>query len=354
MRVNVPFERSTRSVAADWVELVALLNTSVANEQNLIRSQAIIRESDHGTVLTDVDAEPVDEEILESENDALSERVYEELTYREQVLGCRYPFEVVSEYGKWALQRRKPNDDAEEAAHNCYVCCLLISAIHSDLLPTQNDHDVFKGSAQVLQIESYLTAAEVLGGCAYWFGFPRPDGSGMLKAIQELALSMGTAVAPTYRPLGLSPHAKDETVDIVAWRPFLDGQSGSIVAYGQVASGRNWDTKPIKSFIDGHFLSWFTKVPSHKYIELLFVPFPQHHEQPEEVGRDFRVIASERARLREKDYGVVIDRLRLTELMALSKVNERYDRSEYERYEAEVQAWIANALLYARKEDTVS
>ena len=154
--------------------------------------------------------------------------------------------------------------------------------------------------------------------------------------------------------MGLSPHAADGTVDIVVWRPFLDGQSGSIVAYGQVASGRNWAAKPIKSFIDGHFLSWFAKVPSHKYIEMLFVPFPQHHEQSEEVDRDFRVIASEKARLREKDYGVVIDRLRLTELMALSKVNERYDRSEYERYEAEVQDWIESALLYAREEDVAS
>ncbi|GEM_PF-1461151 len=348
MRVNAPLERSTRSVAADWVELRALLDESGANEQSLIRSQTVQREPDHGSLLTDLDAELVDEEILEPENDELSERVYEELAYRERVLGALYPFELVSEFGKWALRRRTALSEADQAAHDCYICCLLISAIHSELLPTKSDHEVFKSSARALQVESYLTAAEVLGGRAYWFGFPRPDGSGMLKAIQDLAYSMGTAVAPEERPIGLSPHAADGTVDIVAWRPFLDGEAASIVAYGQVASGSNWTAKPIKSFIEGHFLPWFVKMPSHKHIEMLFVPFPQHHEQSEEKKADFRTVATEKARLRENDYGVVIDRLRLTELMALSKVSGRYDEHEYQEHEEYVRTWSRDALFYAK------
>lgn len=354
MRVNAPLERSTRSVAADWVELHALLDASVANEQSLIRSQTVQREPDHGSLLTDLDAELVDEEILEPENDELSERVYEELAYRERVLGALYPFKLVSEYGKWALRRRAAESEGEVAAHDCYICCLLISAIHSELLPTKSDHEVFKSSARALQVESYLTAAEVLGGRAYWFGFPRPDGSGMLRAIQDLASTMGTAVAPEQRPLGLSAKAADGTVDIVAWRPFLDGQAASIVAYGQVASGRNWTAKPIKSFIEGHFLPWFAKAPSQKHIEMLFVPFPQHHEQSEEKKLDFRTVASEKARLRENDYGVVVDRLRLTELMALSKVSGRYDKQEYEQHEDYVRAWAAEALSYADGTDAAA
>lgn len=354
MRINAPLKRSTRSVAADWVELHALLDESRANEQSLIRSQAVQAEPDHGSVMTDLDAELVDEEILEPENDVLSERVYEELAYRERVLGTLYPFELVSEFGKWALKRREAVRQSERAAHECYTCCLLISAIHSELLPTKSDHDVFKSSARALQVESYLTAAEVLGGRAYWFGFPRPDGSGMLKAIKDLASSMGTAVAPEARPTGLSPHAADGTVDIVAWRPFLDGQSASIVAYGQVASGRNWTAKPIKSFIEGDFLPWFVKMPSHKHIEMLFVPFPQHHEQPEAKKEDFRSVAKEKARLRENNYGVVIDRLRLAELMALSKVNGRYDENEYQEHEKYVRTWSTGALSYAKGDGVVA
>ncbi len=347
MRVSAPLGDSTRSVAADWVELHALLDESSANEQGLIRSQAVQREPDHSDFRTDIDSELVDEEILEPENDFLSERVYEELAYRQRALGTLYPFVLSSEYGKWSLRRREPVSESEHAAHNCYLCCLLISAIHSDLLPTTNDHEVFKSSAKAMQVESYLAAAEILGGRAYWFGFPRPDGTGMLEAIQDLAQEMGTAVAPAARPTGLSPNAADGTVDIVVWRPFLDGQAASVVAYGQVASGNNWKEKPIKSLIEGHFLPWFDKVPSHKYIEMLFVPFPQHHEQVEDKKEDYRIIAAKKAHVREKDYGVVIDRLRLTELMALSKTSERYERNEYELHESYALKWIEDALAYA-------
>lgn len=354
MRVSAPLEQSTRSVAADWVEIQALLDESGANEQRLIRSQSVQREPDHGELLTDIDSEPIDEEILEPENDALSERVYEELSYRERVLGELYPFVLSSEYGKWSLRRREATTEAVQAAHSCYICCLLVSAIHSELLPLRNDHELFKSSAEAIQIASYLTAAEILGGRAYWFGFPRPDGSGMLRAIQDLVQEMGTGVAPEARPTGLSAHAADGTVDIVAWRPFRDGQPASVVAYGQVASGRNWSTKPIKSFIDGHFFPWFVKSPSHKHVEMLFVPILQHQELGESKKEDFRVVATEQARLREKDFGVVIDRLRLTELMALSKTSGRYDKDEYDRYEGTALAWIAAAVAYATGSDSAA
>ncbi len=354
MRVSAPLERSTRSVAADWVELHALLDESGANEQGLIRSQAVQREPDHGDLLADIDSEQVDEEILEPENDFLSERVYEELAYRERVLGTLYPFVLSSEYGKWSLRRRGSVSESEQAAHNCYLCCLLISAIHSDLLPMTNDHEVFKSSAKAMQVEAYLAAAEILGGRAYWFGFPRPDGTGMLEAIQDLAEKMDTAVAPAARPTGLSPNAADGTVDIVVWRPFLDGQAASVVAYGQVASGKNWKAKSIKSFIDGDFLPWFVKAPSHRHIEVLFVPIPQHHEQVEDKKEDYRIIAAAKAHLRERNYGVVIDRLRLTELMALSKTSGRYERDEYERHEGYALEWIEDALAYAAGADSAA
>lgn len=169
----------------------------------------------------------------------------------------------------------------------------------------------------------------------------------MLTAIQTLVQAMGAGIAPEARPTGLSLHAADGTVDIVAWRSFLDEQPASIVAYGQVASGANWKSKPIKSFIDGHFLPWFVKSPSHKHIEMLFVPILQHQELGESKKEDFRFVATEQARLRENDYGIVIDRLRLTELMALSKINGRYETAEYARHEATTLAWLEAASAYA-------
>ncbi|PMD06195.1 hypothetical protein CJ199_02095 [Brevibacterium paucivorans] len=347
MQVRAPTDSSTRAVLADWVELQVLLSEGPVAEQQLIRSQAAQSEPDHGNVLTEPDLEAADEEILETSADELSQRVHEELVYRESVLGPLYPFEMTVEYGKWALGRRDTSDSSEQAAHGAYVCCLLIAAMHSELLPISSQHSLFTRSAKIMQIESYLTAAEILGGSAYWFGYPRPDHSNMLTAVQKLVEAMGVGVAPSERPLGLSRNAKDGTVDIVAWRPFRDGQPAAVVAYGQVASGRNWDTKPIGAYVKGHFMTWFAKPPSHQHIELLFIPVLQHHELRESSSEDYREVAREQARLREMDFGVVIDRLRLTELMAASKVGGRYDEAEYTNHEADAEAWVHEALAYA-------
>ena len=62
--------------------------------------------------------------------------------------------------------------------------------MHSELLPIPSQHTLFTRSAKIMQIESYLTAAEILGGSAYWFGYPRPDHSNMLTAVQKLVEAM--------------------------------------------------------------------------------------------------------------------------------------------------------------------
>ena len=347
MRVSAPLDSSTRAVLADWVELQVLLSDGPIAEQQLLRSQAVQSDPEHGDVLSNLDLEPVDEEILEPAADELSQRVNEELTYRQSTLGSLYPFEITFEYGSWILGRRDATDDSEEAAHGTYVCCLLIAAMHSELLPLSSRHTLFIRSAKIMQIVSYLTAAEILGGSAYWFGYPRPDHSNMLTAVQNLVEAMGLGEAPVERPAGLSRNANDGTVDIVAWRSFRDGQPGAIVAYGQVASGRNWEDKPIGAYVKGHFIPWFAKSPSYHHIELLFIPVLQHHKLQESESYDFRAEALATARLREMDFGVVIDRLRLTELMAASKVSGRYDDGEYASYSADVSSWAMGALAYA-------
>lgn len=347
MRVSAPLDISTRAVLADWVELQVLLSEGPVAEQQLIRSQAAQSEPDHGVELTELDLEPVDEEILETSADELSQRAYEELAYRESALGPLYPFELTVEYGKWALGRRETFDSSEQAAHGAYVCCLLIAAMHSELLPMPGGHHLITHSAKIMQIESYLTAAEIIGGSVFWFGFPRPDHSNMLTAVQKLVEAMGLGIAISELPPELSPDSKDGTVDIVVWRRFRDGQPGAVVAYGQVASGKNWDTKPISTFLGEYFFPWFTEPPSCHHIGLLFIPFLQHHKLREASSGEYREIARKKAHLRERTFGVVIDRLRLTELMSASKVGGRYDETEYKKYEADAEAWVNEALSYA-------
>lgn len=51
----------------------------------------------------------------------------------------------------------------------------------------------------------------------------------------------------------------------------------------------------VAAYWDRYQIPWSEKTPSHKHIEMLFVPFPQQHEQPEERNLDFRTVASEKA-----------------------------------------------------------
>ena len=72
MRVSAPLDSSTRAVLADWVELQVLLSDGPIAEQQLLRSQAVQSDPEHGDVLSNLDLEPVDEEILEPAADELS------------------------------------------------------------------------------------------------------------------------------------------------------------------------------------------------------------------------------------------------------------------------------------------
>ena len=110
MRVSAPLDSSTRAVLADWVELQVLLSDGPIAEQQLLRSQAVQSDPEHGDVLSNLDLEPVDEEILEPAADELSQRVNEELTYRQSTLGSLYPFEITFEYGSWILRRSRPRN----------------------------------------------------------------------------------------------------------------------------------------------------------------------------------------------------------------------------------------------------
>ena len=47
---------------------------------------------------------------------------------------------------------------------------------------------------------------------------------------------------------------------------------------------------------------------------MLFVPILQHHELGESKKEDFRSVATQQARLRDNDFDIVLDRLRLAGL----------------------------------------
>jgi len=85
--------------------------------------------------------------------------------------------------------------------------------------------------------------------------------------------------------------------------------------YGQVASGGNWKGKPVSVEIAG-FQDWFHTKPGEHIVPAIFIPFTQHHGQPEPVSDDdsWADVLLDRCRANERDYGLMFDRLRIAEL----------------------------------------
>ena len=138
---------------------------------------------------------------------------------------------------------------------------------------------------------------------------------------------------------------KDAGIDVIAWRDFADARPGKIILFGQVASGKNWTAKSVKSDTP-RFLSWFSVRPTEHFIPAIFIPFPQHHDCTGRAAAAFEAVAHDEAWQREQEFGLVIDRLRIVGAAAKRLVGQR-DDSGYETLTA-VGGWIDRALTVAR------
>ena len=106
--------------------------------------------------------------------------------------------------------------------------------------------------------------AEV-GGAAWSFGFPRPDGTGFIRKLSEIraVLKDGSVKADPASPTA----PKDDQVDVFASRGQRDGLPGFLLIAAQVAAGRNWKDKSIKSHIDRVFPArWFERPPATEMV----------------------------------------------------------------------------------------
>lgn len=308
----------------------------------------LLDEDEKGTELADLDPGQIETEILEPKREAASQRVFEELSYRQRVLSDRYPFEVGRKGGFWVLTRRPAKTSGDAIAHSVYLASLAITAGRTGIIPFGRSHRLTRSMDKIMQIISYLVAPEIVSGEAYWFGHPRPDRTGMTAATQTLVSRMGFGLAHPNRPPGVTRAAKDGTIDLVAWRSFADRKFGALVLYGQVASGKNWPDKPVHSHLNDRFFPWFIEAPAtKKHLEALFIPFLQHHEIPEDKKYAFQTNALQESRHKAKTYGMIVDRIRLTELSVFAFANRRGDRDEAVSLGLEVLRWTRESKAFA-------
>jgi hypothetical protein len=337
-------EKDKIALAADWVELAAMVSSRcTASRADLIRSLSILDEPEHGLIQLEeiIDGEQIgeelEEEILQSASELWASDVREELGTRLSALQNAYPFELSGLGADWILSYR-PEDDRHD--HLFYSCCLLITGRRYGLIT----RDVPQMD-RIMQMIAYLVAGRMIEGTAYWFGYPRPDGTGkMAAAVEEVLRRMGfddPALAPPLWSLG---EENDEGIDIIAWKNFGDGLPARIVVYGQVASGKNWEGKSVTQYTESTIPAWFGIFGQKYYVPAMFVPWPQYVTVEASRDRGFRQRVLELSIKHEKIFGVTVDRGRIAELASRTTRTGNDDEEAWVQQLTEWRSAVLNNL----------
>jgi hypothetical protein len=345
MPVNSPLPTDTRSRLADWLEVLALTTSrGVATRADVLSLHDLLGDETREVENDESTGELLESEILDDERSSATDAVFEELARRSEILGLYYPFTLESRGQSWRLAHIAQTESDVSTARAFYIFCLLTSAVRDRRIHGAAIPHLETAMPSHFQLIATEAAAEVVGGIAISFGWPRPEGTAFQPALKNVSqrLRLGTPLDTV--PLWSTGREKDSGIDVIAWREFTDGRPGKLILLGQVASGNNWTGKSVKSDTP-RFLSWFSQRPTEHYIPAIFIPFPQHHDCTGRRDADFEAVAREEAWLREQEFGLVIDRLRVVESAAKHFAEEFAGRAVTP---AGLTEWITQALDAAK------
>lgn len=150
---------------------------------------------------------------------------------------------------------------------------------------------------------------------SYRMGWPRPHGAAttLKAAVEELRQKSGDH-AGEWRwgpkegnPVDPTPrHAKEQGLDIVAWKKSVDGRAGQLYLLGQCACGKGWDTDAKLTDLSLALLrEWISEIASVPPLRAIFTP---------------RHALDERLPFISRHGGLVFDRTRLTLLSRHQKL----------------------------------
>ena len=258
-------------LAADYLELNALFS-----KDGQSFSEHIV---DALELAADREAEDVDSEVRNREEVAAG--AVARMSSRKRVLAESYPFDF-DDCGDVIFFTGEHSNLGQTA----YLVSLILSnlksvsplLVDSDAHPTRDEVNLLRKYFQYLATAAI--AAEV-GGPAWSFGFPRPDGTGFFKKLSEIwgSLKDGRVSADP----SASPDPKDDQIDIFAWREQNDNLPGFLLVTAQVATGRNWKEKSIKGHVVDVFPNrWFNPAPVTRMVAYHVIPFAR----PDKTFRD--------------------------------------------------------------------
>ena len=306
--------------AADYLELVAFFShDSTALASELPNQTGIGAADDHSDL---------DEEMQsgESEEDLVSRTVTRIENRLETLSASAYPFDLDAG-GDMLIC----NFDRDSFGHAAYILSLVLSNLKA-VSPILSESCLHPGKQEVRQLRKFFQyfataalAAEI-HGCAWSFGFPRPDQSGFIEKLTEIWERLGDGRVSPQDWASTSP--KDDQIDVFAARLHPDGLPGFLLAVAQVATGGNADQKSLKGYPGSFKDQWFAPQPVTEFLPYMIVPFALNKD------KCFRWVSK---------MGNVLHRLRVprrvaeaAELVKAGETIEGYDRL------AEAVQWIAS------------
>lgn len=272
-------------LAADYLELCAIFSKSAStSSRDIIAAAERSAESDFPNVNDEFTRW---EEIA----NAAVNRMY----YRQQALDTSYPFKINDASNEISFIVETPFCLGQVA----YLLSLILSNLEA-VTPLMSG---FKNSPSAKEernfrryFQSFATAAVAaeVGGPAWSFGFPREDGTSFINKLTSIwqVLNDGHVQPRSYAPR----HAKDDQIDIFAWRKQYDKLPGFLLVAAQVATGTTWRDKSIKAHVNKVFQErWFNPPPTTEIIPYHVIPFARPDE---EFHEDIRICGNVLHRLR--------------------------------------------------------
>lgn len=258
-------------LAADYLELMAVFSEHGQSfSEDIIAALETTAETEFPDVNTEIEA-----------REDIAAGAVARMVSRKRALAAAYPFEFDNRGDMIFFTAEQP--DLGQAA---YLVALLLSNLRA-LSPLLDESVLHPSQQEICQLRQHFqyfattAIAGEIGGPAWSFGFPRPDHTGFLKKLSEIwtVLKDGRVNADPAAPA--SP--KDDQVDVFAWREQRDGLPGFLLVAAQVATGKDWKAKSIKSHVDDVFpIRWFNPTPSTKMVAYHVIPFAR----PDKEFRD--------------------------------------------------------------------
>lgn len=264
--------KANYELAADFLELAAFSSATSTAATSVIANEASIGAADdHRSVSDEMEGD--------DENPNLEELIFGAarcLVQRREIMDDLYPFSVSPGNDLLEYCRHTCADDHQKIGRTAYMLSLLLSHLRavSPVLDGSVLHPNEQQERELRRFFQYFATAAVaadIGGDAWSFGFPRPDGSGFIDKLNEIWIKIGDG---TVQPQpGAPSQPKDDQVDVFAARRHADGLPGFPVVAAQVATGRDYKRKSIKGHVDAFRKRWYSLQPVTDFIPYMVVPF---------------------------------------------------------------------------------